>query len=461
MRKAIRVITALLAAALLFALWWFMEGKGELEAYSSGEPAEETYSEQPQKQTLRLWYADDAFTDFFNECAVAYNARQNRVRVETKLITDLDYIKQVNDASVAGGEYPDLFLVGNNALERCVLGGLAAQVQDTEHFSDPTVYPQTARYAVTFGGRTYAYPLCFETAALLYNEEYLQAMSAANGSDTMTIPSTIIDIINLAGNYNAPEKVDAIFKWDVSDIFFNYYFIGAYLNMGGPCGDDESQLDVYNQQLISCLKVYQQLTQFFSIDTQTDDYDSLIRDFAGGRIVFTVATSDAVERLRKMQERGETDIRYGVVRLPDSTNSLQTKSLSITDCLVVNGYSELQEEANLFIRYMIYSHLDGFYDRTGKAPALSAYEYSDAHMKGFVEAYENSVPLTKLREASNFWMLLENTFANVWNGADANESLRQLAKQLMIQITGSEGIEIERIDDPPYVDIIAELTGGE
>ena len=85
---------------------------------------------------------------------------------------------------------------------------------------------------------------------------------ASNLSLTMeeAAPKTIVDIIRLANSYNAPENVEAIFKWDISDIFYNFYFVGAYLNMGGPCGDDDAQLDIYNQQFISCMKVYQQLT---------------------------------------------------------------------------------------------------------------------------------------------------------------------------------------------------------
>ena len=82
-------------------------------------------------------------------------------------------------------------------------------------------------------------------------------------------------------------------------------------------------------------------------------------------------------------------------------------------------------------------------------------------MNGFYDAYTNSAPITKLRSASNFWMLLENTFAQVWDGQDANEQLRKLCQDLLIQMTGQDSVKVETIANPTYVDIRSELKGDE
>ncbi|MBR4020523.1 MAG: hypothetical protein IKI99_04350, partial [Firmicutes bacterium] len=42
------------------------------------------------------------------------------------------------------------------------------------------------------------------------------------------VPLTIDDILDFADQYDAPGNVDAIFEWDVSDIFYNYFFVGNY-----------------------------------------------------------------------------------------------------------------------------------------------------------------------------------------------------------------------------------------
>jgi len=364
------------------------------------------------KTTIRFWYNDSAMTGYFNDVSVAFNNTQNLYRVEPKLISDNDYLDRIYNASVEGEEFPDLYLIGHDALERCWQAGLASEILDQEHFNDTAYFPQSAIDAITYKTRHVAYPLCFETSALLYNTDYTDFDTTAK-----TAPATVLDIIQFANDYDAPDQVSAVFKWDVSDIFYNYGFVGNYIQVGGPCGDDASQLDLYNQQAITCLQVYQQLNQFFSIDSMSDDYDSVIRDFAAGKTVFTIATTDAAAVLREQEDDGSA-VHYAVAGIPDSTQELLARPMSVTNCLVVNGFGEEQEEANEFIRFLLFEQLSDFYDRTGRAPAIKGYHYSDPHMDGFFESYETSVPITKLRVASNFWMLMENTFARVWDGAE-------------------------------------------
>ena len=111
------------------------------------------------------------------------------------------------------------------------------------------------------------------------------------------IPSTIDDILSFADSYDAPEQVEAVFKWDVDDIFYNYFFVGNYIDVGGSCGDDTESIDIYNLDAIRCLMAYQDLNQFFSIDPDEVDYDSVIQEFIDGKLVFTVATTDIVGRI--------------------------------------------------------------------------------------------------------------------------------------------------------------------
>lgn len=412
------------------------------------------------RTTINLWYADDALTDFFNNVSVSYNESQSQYRVEPRLVEDTDYLTEINTASVAGEDVPDIYVLGNDSLERAYRAGLASAVTDTAYFSDNVIYPQSAINAVACDGKIVAYPMSFETAAFIYNTEYLQSM-ADNAGQTLeeTVPATMIDVINLANNYDAPAEVNAILKWDVSSIFLNYAFVGNYLTIGSLSGDNIDDINIYNPQAIQSLEAFQQLSQFFAVDTSSDDYDSIVSDFADGKLVFTIATTDLCAEMERRKAAGESYVEYGAVEIPDATADLLTKSMNVTDCLVVNGYSENIDAANRFVRYCLYENMTGFYGMTGKAPAMRTYTFEDAHMNGFYAAYEDSVPITKLREASNFWMLLENTFANVWDGADANEELRSLQQQMMIQITGDDSYTVDAIEDPDPIDLSAELEG--
>ncbi len=422
-------------------------------AQDSSEPLFST------RTTIRLWYQDDSLTDFFSDAAAAYNQSHRQARVVPTLVTDTDYVQKLYDASVEGDEFPDVFVAENGDLGRLYKAGLAAEVTGTQYFANTNTFPQSAIDAVTCNDLVVAYPLCFETSAFLYNTDYLQSMADSLGQSlTDTVPKTMLDVIRLANGYDAPEGVSAVMKWDVSDIFYNYCFVGAYLDVGGPDGDDPDSLELYNSQLIQCLQVYQQMNQYFAIDSKTDDYDSVLQSFEDGSLVFMLATTGAVQDIRDKIADGSSTIHYGVATIPDSTDSLQTKTMSVTDCLVVNGYSEHQDLAEDFIQYVLDSQMDSFYDTTGMPAAKSGITYSDEHMDGFVQAYADSVPVTKLREASNFWMLLEETFQDVWDGTDCNDALHDLAQKVMIQISGTENYKVDKIADPEPIDITADLS---
>ncbi len=450
-----RFWSAVAALALLAGIIYIAMTNGTVKGNAGGD------SLFSRKTTLYLWYNDEGLTDYLNEVTVEYNSSQDEYRVEPVLKDAAEYLEAINKASVAGENLPDLYVISNDSLGRASLAGLTTSLQDQSKFEDTAIFPQSAINAVTWQGNVVAYPFYFETAAFLYNEEYLQMMADNAGISLQeAIPDTVLDILALADSFDAPEGVQSVFSWDVGDIFYNYYVIGNYLNLGGRAGDDVSQIDIYNTDTIQCMQLYQQLTQFFSIDTSSVDYDSVMDDFVNGRMVFTVATTDAAKRMREAVADGTADFSYGVSRIPDLTDDLKSRSMSVTQCLAINGYSEEQEAADHFIQYMIYYHNDDFYDRTGKALAQSGYTYSDDHMNGFYDAYVESEPVPKMRQTANFWVYLENSFAQVWNGANAGETLKSLYEQIMTQING-ESFTAQEVEAPEPVDINAALMERE
>ena len=76
----------------------------------------------------------------------------------------------------------------------------------------------------------------------------------------------------------------------------------------------------------------------------------------------------------------------------------------------------------------------------------------------FAEAYDNSVAMPKMIETSNFWVLLERVFSQVWNGTDANDALKELSEQIMQQVTGREYEEayIEDVQEETDVEYLDE-----
>ena len=110
---------------------------------------------------------------------------------------------------------------------------------------------------------------------------------------------------------------------------------------------------------------------------------------------------------------------------------------------------------------------DDLYERTGKLTAHKMEYVEGSSFDVFATAYEQSIPMPKMVEVSNFWMQLEIAMRDIWEGADINERVRALSEQIMTQVTGQtyteEHIHMELEEDPEYTEgeIIEEDTNNE
>lgn len=483
-------LTAILAVGVTAGLVWYA-GISKLTVKEE--------SENPfmlHKDTLNLWYTDESLTDYLNSAAVAYNEKYN-VRVVPHLTTGRDYLEELNTYSVEGEEIPDLYIVSNDSLEKAWLAGLASEIKDDGKVCTTDNFPQTALDAVTYKDKRIAYPFYYETSVLLYNKTYLeqhaQAMiqaekDAAEGEAAMAalegageeelanagegqeetiaamaetgnseeeiaarveemLPANMDELLIFADGYDAPAQLQSIFKWDVTDIFYSYFFSGKYMIVGGEAGDRTDNIDIYNLNTINCLKVYQDLNQFFSIDTEEVDYADIMQEFTEGKILYTIATSDAVATLEKAKEEGAFPYEYGVTLVPNPSEQLEGRSLSVTNAVVVNGYSVYKEEANDFAAFLMNEFSENLYERTGKLSASYKVGYENENLNGYMREYEKSIPIPKMIETSNFWVQLEIAYTNIWDGNNVNETLKALSEQIKGQLSG-EPVSEEYIEEP-------------
>lgn len=407
-----------------------------------------------QKQVLKLWYTDEAYTDFLNSAAVNYSELQDQVRVEPELVSASEYLEQISRASVQD-EGPDLFILSNESLEKAYLAGLALQLDEGGNALNGEHYPQTARNAVTYHGKLIGYPLSFETAALVYNQTYLEQLGES------TAPTNIDEILEFADGHDAPENVEAFMRWDLSHIFYNYEFATDALKLGGDAGDDTAQVDLYNLETIQGMQIFQNLGQFFSIDQSEVSYDSVIQDFIDGKLIFTIATTDVINTLEKAREEGNFPYSYGISKVPDPSAELTGSALSVTNAVVVNGYSTKQKEAEAFADYLTGDAASSLYDMTGKMPANRLADLPADRkdkLESFYSCYEESIPMPKMMETSNFWVYFEIALINISDGADVNTQMRELSEKIMTQVTGETYTE-EVIEMPETEEVVEEDEG--
>jgi len=470
-----------------------------LTAGVKATPKEQT-EEVVDNSSLIIWYTDENLTDYLSAECVTFNEMYG-IRVIPKLQQGDEYLENVNRASVQDEGTPDLYLITNDSLEKAYLGGLAFELDDEESEVNENFFPQAAIEAVTYKGHKVGYPLFFETSALIYNWTYLHDMaenqitaeestepddgSASGGGDVVeteedteedtyaglthdekvarrmeeSIPTTFEDLEVFANSFDAPEQVDTVFKWDVKDIFYNYFFVGEYIDVGGPNGDDSSIIDIYNKNAINALTVYQEMNNFYSFDYEKITYNSVLQDFIDGKLVFTTATTDAIAKLEQAKEDGTFPYEYGVAPIPNISDELTSRSMSVTNVVVVNGYSDRKEDAKQFAKYLTIQTADTIYAKTGKIPACNLGRDNSAAVLMFTNEYADSRPIPKMMATSNYWLQMEIAFAEIWSGGDVSQNLKKLSEQIKGQLAGAlitedyidlpakEQQEIEYIDE--------------
>lgn len=462
---SIGIIGCLLAFASAVALGYLGDTKPVSMETSDGETL--VYDD---KETMYLWYSDETMTDYLNGAAVAFGEKSG-ARVIPQLVSDSRYVEAINRASLEGEQVPDAYIISNDSLSKAYLAGLATKVSNTELCSLEN-FPQTALSAVTYKDKIIAYPFYYETSALLYNKTYLELWTkeqlAAQGQlpedenwEDMEeaedlgdgqyvdneqrlevtqqqieagMPTNMNELLAFADNYDAPEGVEAVLKWDVSDIFYNYYYIGEYMIIGGDTGDDEGNIVIYSDDAVLALKIFQQLNQFFSIDVENVDYNDILQEFIDGKVVFSIVTSDAVARLEQAKADGTLNYEYGIAATPKPCHIQERRSLSVTTCVAINSYSKHQDLANEFASFLTGEYVDTLYERTGKLASNKNIKQENEKLDVFMAEYEDSISLPKMIETSNYWILLERAFSRIWTGADVETELLELQNQILSQI---------------------------
>lgn len=452
--------------------------------------AEDNNLEDKDIHSITIWYTDEAMESYLNEAAIAYQ-EQTGIAVRVQLVSGLEYLESIQEDTLHGEGGPDAYIVNSDSLEKARLSGLASEMKDPDGVLNTTHFPEVALNAVTYNGKILGYPFTYETSAFFYNDTYLTQMAekaieaekdTAEGEGAMEeleegsepdsevtseeipeetviseeailakkkeiFPVSIVDLLEFANSYDPAEKMETFLLWDVADVMYNYGFAGAYMNVGGIYGDNREEINIYNTDAMYCLSVYQDFNQFFSIDAEEVDYESVKADFIDGKIMFTIGGSNMMNSIEQAIADGTFTDTYGVASIEMLNANLAYKPLSVTTAVVVNDYSEKREAAEDFAQFVTCEYVENLYARSGKLCAHYLEEYPVAAMADMMTCYENSVSLPKIVENSNYWILAELCYTNIWDGNDVNVELSALSTQVKKEISG-ENVTEEYLETP-------------
>lgn len=487
------------------------------------DKAVETTTLVEESKELVLWYTNEELSEYIEKAVSEYEAT-NQVSITTKLVSGVDYIENMNQAVLSEDQAPDLFIAENSNLEKIYLAGLSAEVTDDAVTENN--YYQTALSAFTFKDKLLAYPMYFETSYLLYNQEYVQQP-----------PESIEDILVFADEFDAPEGVESILNWDVTDILCNYFLIGKYLN-NNEINNKSYVID--KEKLTEAFTYYQNLNQYFAIDSSSVDYETAFQNFVDGKSVFTIAKTDKLPEIEMIegdvsedvqadknaensadndtieegsneteenanekaqneenvnksseetsnnnetdnegsakesnetpkssygigldesyfagiekvlrnipQEEIEIDVpeqveqeeneleqsssngneKFKIAVLPNLTDSLESSGISINYGVFVSGYTKEMDASKAFARYLAYENAENLYKEAGKLSSRNNLVYESENIEAVLKQYEKSVCAPKIMENGDYWLKLEISFSNIWNGIAVEEIIDEM-----------------------------------
>ena len=424
-----------------------------------------TLMERQEKGTVHFWYTNDLLTNYYNHVASIYNKTNRGADVVPKLVSASEYLEKIYQASIDGEDYPDLYVITSDAMEKAYLAGLTMPVEFEEKVKHafPTIAVKAASYEDTLLG----YPFYFDTSTLVYNKTMLeevaldqfQIQAKAEGVEdpesikvsdediarlvNVMIPETIDELIRLSNNLEAPEGLETVFKWNINDIFFNYFYLGEYATL------TDKEIDIYNEKTAACMEIFKHVTEYFYMDAETVSTESILQDFMDGKVLFTILDSESALKLESANAEGLIGFEYDYARTPDpgkipqedkelmkNATSYKGRPLSVTNVVVVNGYTNYPNTANDFAQFLTMESagIDQLYTKTGYIPA-SIYAKTSTNMEQvFKSEYAGSATVPPYMATGNFWMLLENAFNQIWDGADAQATLEEVENRLKNQI---------------------------
>lgn len=408
-------------------------------------PDEELVSERSLEENtkaveMNLWYTNQLLETYMNEAARVYG-EENNVIVSPKLVSTIDYLESINQENIKKTSIVDVYILNGESIEKAYLAGLALE-NDASVYNEAN-FPKVALSASTYKDKMIGYPLYFDTTFFVYNKAFVQE-----------VPKTFAEIIEFSQTFESSEYegVESIIQWDARDLYFNYTFVGAKLELGGENGDDRTIVSINNEEVINSLISYKNLNLKLYPDLEGLTYDAVLQKFLEGRLIYTMASS------RSLKELSATGIDYGIAPIPDYEDGVETKGISINYVAVVNPYTEDGEEAKDLAKFITYDFVDDFYSYTERIPSKRNANYENPEWAHVIEQYEKTAIMPKLMETTNFWVELEVAMNKIWyatlNEGKAGETSGDAEKG----IDESEEEVLQRIDDEIRSIVTGQIT---
>lgn len=360
------------------------------KAQDGGEDAENLLQEDSayrQADTdLIFWYDDQSYDTFFSLAAEEY-FKATGIKVQPQYEGSLEYMTAVYDSTMEDGAYPDVYLISGDNLEAACLYGLAAVNEKAESYAGAA---ENALAAAAYGDKLSGYPLSYNTCVFVYQNSYFEKA-----------PVSMQEIIDYSNENEPGENVEYLVEWDVNDPFYDFPFVANSITFekDGP----QQMRVVYDEEIYQQdLEFFETLLSSFSVNVETVSEENIIENFKTGKTLCAMLDTDSLCRLE--------GYNYSVTRIPDLNEELKTSVCAMTEMLVVNDFSEKQQQAADFAEFVTVDFADRLYETSGHYSVFLS-EQADMAEQVAYETYEGAILAPDSQDARDFWVDLKETIA--------------------------------------------------
>lgn len=350
--------------------------------------------------TLTVWESANVEGEFMQRACEEFTKIYPHITVEYVNVESGDSTGQIAlDGPAMIG--PDLFVAPHDKLGELVTGGHVVATADVDNIKAQVL--SSCADACTYEGTMYGYPISSETYTLFYNKDLVKE-----------VPKTWSDVAAFCNEFNGGGKYGFMFQ------------LGAYqgimfTTMNGNKLFGESGTDVLNNGMnsddaIAGMKFMQEvLAPATGISAADMTYDAMDGAFASGTCAMIINGPWALGNYG--------DINYGVTALPTFDDGTPTGTFSGVRCCFVSNYSENKEAAALFGAYLVSDEAQQLrYEITGALPSI-ALDTDDEASAAFIAQLENAYPMPSIPAMGAFWDAGDNTWKNIWDGADVKTEM--------------------------------------
>lgn len=364
---------------------------------------------------LKLWFDNDAYNEKIVEL---WNAKYPGVALTVENVGTTD-ARQKNELDGPTGLGADVFVMAHDGV---AVSAQAGTILEIDKLSDDirSAFVQNAVDAVSYEGKTFAFPLSMKTIVMFYNK------------DLVDMPvDTWAEMKAFAKEFNDPAKNKFACLWQAVEPYYAHGFLGGYgYDLFGPEHNDPNQLGWDTREAAEGLAFYKTLRDdVYPVASADATWDAMNTMFSSGAAPYVITGPWSIADFTN------AGVNFGIAPLPKMDNGIRPKTLSTVDTVCVSAFTKYPVASMLLAQFIATDPdcLKLLYETKNELSAsiegqkLDFY-VNDPFMSSIAVAVNDALPQPYIPEMANVWSPYQKAVIAVWDNLQTPEDALASAK---------------------------------